>query len=124
MTSGDDMKAGEFTMILASLVVLFLVGVVLGVVFSIPPTEDGNEAVFSIHNATGGDVNATVFVLNGEDWDEIAVDISNNTTIPLAITWHGEGGVNVHIVYRDWDSNERVLRYYARDGEYQVTVLY
>ena len=97
--------------------------VLLFMSLSLVATEALNEAHFSVANLVGENLNITVFVLNGEDWDEIAVSISNNTTIPLVITWYGEGRVNVHIVYDDWDNNERVLRYRVENGEYRVVVL-
>ena len=113
----------EYTLILSALVVLFFLGVVIGMVISIPTIEDSNEAIFSISNGVGEHLNVTVFVLNGGDWNKIPVSIANNTTQALAVTWQGEGGVNVHVVYDDWDSNERILRYYVQDGENQIVML-
>ncbi len=117
------MRSGEAILVVAACVVILTVGLVLGVVLTAPGVEDSNEAFFSIANSIGEDLNITVFVLDGNDWDEIPVSISNNTTIPLVITWYGEGRVNVHIVYDDWEGNERVLRYRVEDGEYRVVVL-
>ena len=117
------MRSAEAILVVAILFVVLAIGFVLGATLTTPEIEDGNEATFSIANIVGEDLNITVFVLNGEDWDEIAVSISNNTTIPLVITWYGEGRVNVHIVYDDWDNNERVLRYRVENGEYRVVVL-
>ena len=112
-----------FCLVILALVALFLFGVMCGVMISIPEAEPDNEATFSIANSVGEDMNVTVFVLDGNDWDEISVSISNNNTIPLVITWRGDSRVNVHIVYDDWEDNERVLRYRVDDGEYRVVVL-
>lgn len=104
---------------------VFMLGMLSGVLLAsiVPDADDTNEALFSIHNTTGDDLNLTVFVLNGGEWDEIPVSITNNTTTPLVITWPGEGGVNVHIIYRDYEQNERVLRYFVEAGENRIVIL-
>ena len=118
-----NMRPVEAIFVVAACVVVLTIGLVLGVTFTTLEVEDSNEAFFSITNSIGEDLNITVFVLDGNDWDEIPIALNNNTTIPLVITWHGEGRVNVHIVYDNWEGNERVLRYRVEDGEYRVVVL-
>ena len=101
-----------------------MVSIMLVLMFFILVEESSDrDASFTLCNATGKDLNVTIFVLNGGDWDEIELEVANNTSIPLTITWESTNSVEAHIVYDDWDLNERVLRYHVADGENRIVVL-